>query len=81
MNANIVVPEDFATWQQSNPSPQEQIDYFNKHDSIRMPLAMWDKFFVNTLQHKGFHCSSCLQDEEYLGQPNFDDKCCCRSEN
>lgn len=81
MNADIVVPEGFDKWQLSNPKPVEQIVYFTEHKSIKMPIAMWDKFFCSSLQHRGFHCSSCLSDEEYLGQPNFDDKCCCRSEN
>lgn len=79
MNRDIIVPKDFAEWQRSNPTPQQQIDYFKKHDKIRMPYEMWNKFYVHSLEHMGFCCSSCLGDEEYLGQPNFDDKCCCHS--
>lgn len=81
MSADIVVPEGFAAWKLTNPAPQQQIDYFKAHPKTRMPATMWDQFFVQSLEHKGLCCSSCIGDEEYLGQPNFDDKCCCRSEN
>ena len=77
VDANIVVPQDFAAWKLTNPTPQEQIDYFKAHPDTKMPRKMWDAFYCSTLAHKGFHCGSCLSDAEYLGQPNFDDKCCC----
>lgn len=76
---DIVVPEDFAEWKLTNPTPQQQIDYFKSHPKIKMLYNMWNDFYVHSLQHRGLCCSSCLDDEEYLGQPNFDDKCCCRA--
>lgn len=79
MNSDIIVPEDFAKWQQSNPTPEQQIDYFNKHFKIRMLSVMWNKFYCVSLQHRGFHCSGCLSDQEYLGTLNFDNKCCCKA--
>lgn len=74
---DITVPLDFAEWKLTNPTPQQQIDYFKEHSGIRIPTKMWDTFYCVSLEHMGFHCGSCLSDEEYLGTPNFDDKCCC----
>lgn len=78
---NIVLPEDFANWKLTNPTPQEQIDYFNAHPKIQIPRKMWDEFYSVSLEHRGFHCSSCKSDEAYNNYvPNFEDKCCCLSE-
>lgn len=75
--SDYIYPEDFAAWQLTNPTPQQQVDYFAAHPKTRMPGKQWDTFYSVTTQHKGFHCGSCLSDEEYNGYPNFDDKCCC----
>lgn len=80
MHGDITVPEGFAEWKLTNPSPQEQLDYFRSHTGIKMPSAMWNTFYCTTLEHRGFHCSGCMSDEEYNGWPNFDDMCCCLSE-
>lgn len=74
---DIVVPEDFAEWKLTNPTPEQQVEYFENHKDTKMPRSMWQEFYCVTTQHMGFHCDSCLSDEEYLGMPNFDDKCCC----
>jgi hypothetical protein len=77
---DIVIPENLDTWQLTNPTPEEQIAYFDEHDKVQMPHKMWDKFYCVSLEHRGFHCSSCTGEEEYTGVANFDDRCCCLSE-
>lgn len=77
----IKLPQGFDEWQLTNPTPQEQVDYFNKYPNIRLPIKQWDTFYCVSIEHKGFHCSSCKSDEEYNNYtPNFDDRCCCLSE-
>lgn len=77
---DIIVPEDFASWKLTNPAPQQQVDYFKSNPKTRMPSSMWDDFYCDSVRHKGLCCGSCLSDEEYLGEPNFYDKCCCVDE-
>lgn len=76
----VIVPETLPTDSKKWKTPQDEVDYWEAHPETRMPLSMWEKYYCSSIQHRGFCCSSCLSDEEYLGMPNFDDKCCCRAE-
>jgi hypothetical protein len=79
MSKDIVVPETLAQAKLKWKTPQDEVDYWKQHPKTRMPVKMWDEYYCSSILHRGLCCSSCLGEEEYLGQPNFDDKCCCRA--
>ena len=60
-------------------SPDEQVAFFKARPGIIMKYDEWENYYCATTEHKGLHCSSCLGEEEYSGEPVFDDKCCCKA--
>lgn len=46
-------------------------------NDVKMTHQEWDQFFVNSSEHRGLCCESCMTEEEHFGVPVFDDHCCC----
>ena len=79
-NSDIVLPEDLPEARRKWKTRQDEVDYWTAHPKTRLPSEIWGQYYCVSTQHRGLHCGSCLSDEEYTGQPNFDDMCCCKAE-
>lgn len=66
-------PAIVAKW-----GPKSQIRWFRRFPGLILPHAVWDQFHSSSSEHKGLCCDSCADDEEWYGEPQFDDHCCCR---
>lgn len=54
-----------------------QLEWFSAHDVGARPHSWWERYYCESVQHVGFHCESCIQDEGYGF--DIDDACCCRA--
>jgi hypothetical protein len=69
-------PEVVAKW-----GPRSQLRWFQRFakELDQQYPDYWDRFYCNSLQHRGLHCSSCVDDENE-GYSDLDpDHCCCRA--
>jgi hypothetical protein len=58
--------------------PQEQIEWFRDNNPVWLAPKTWDDYYVDSVQHKGLCCSSCISDYVYEERwPHPDDACCC----
>jgi hypothetical protein len=61
--------------------PRSQLRWFDRFRSELRPqrAEYWARFYCSSLQHRGQHCPSCL-DDEWDGYRDWDpDRCCCRA--
>ena len=79
-----VVPDVVAKW-----GPRSQVRWFDRfHRQIKaMPPQEWNRFYCESVQHRGQCCMSCIEDarEGYCDwdrptdplRPVEDERCCC----
>ena len=83
-----LVPDVVARW-----GPRSQVRWFDRfHGQIKaMPSDEWDRFYCESVQHRGQCCMSCVEDarEGYCDwdrpadplHPVEDERCCCYAIN
>ena len=70
---NGVVPDVVAKW-----GPQSQLRWFRRFMNQVTPMRAsgWDRFYCNSVEHRGLCCESCAEDAEN-GYGSFEEHCCC----
>lgn len=55
------------------------MEWFDNNEVGPQKHSVWAQYYVQTVDHKGLHCVSCLEDQEW-GYMDYDDEfCCCKA--
>lgn len=60
--------------------PRSQVRWFRRFGEQlgSRPVAVWDRYYVDSVAHRGLCCTSCL-DDEYEGYGGYSSGCCCKA--
>ena len=72
---NGKAPEGIEKW-----GPKSQVRWFHRfYGQVLGTHAYWNDYYIDSTQHRGLCCESCMEDEQN-GYRDWDEEvCCCRA--